>query len=342
MKLRFSRRRLLKRVRAVSSRLLNRFYWRETKYYYFGEFGYFNLEVLGGLQGLFLRRPELRLKICTYPSYAELLRSRFPDHVECVSPDWSFDERRRVCHRYNCRRFHWALFRQGFNHELQTLFDDLPNRGRVHLARFFYLNSPLTTLAELQCCFDTSGAAPTARRGHEVQRGMATQGSGHGTRQFSIEAPSGIDSRRQYISIFPRGRHGFASKNLDAGQWEAILRRLAELTSLPIVVHGLRGETLEIPMADSFIRPNDILEQVYYLNHSRFCVSSDSGFVQFALNCGCDVLVIGGTIQYHEFVDFNPFGKRLVITSPLPEEYLPALKEFVLACEAEPSQLDVA
>src|SRR5438552_2897347 len=34
---------------------------------------------------------------------------------------------------------------------------------------------------------------PTARRGHEPQRGMATQGSGHGTRQFSIEAPLATD-----------------------------------------------------------------------------------------------------------------------------------------------------
>jgi hypothetical protein len=30
---------------------------------------------------------------------------------------------------------------------------------------------------------------PTARRGYEPQRGMATQGSGHGTRQFSIDTP---------------------------------------------------------------------------------------------------------------------------------------------------------
>jgi hypothetical protein len=332
MKLRFSRRRLLKRLRAVSSQFLDRFYWRETRYYYFGEFGYFNLEVLGGLQELLQRRPELRLKIATYASYAELLRNRFPDHVQCVTPNWSFDERWRVCHRYDCKRFHWALFRQGFNHELQSLFADLPDRGSVHEARFFYLNSPLTHIRK-----------PLAERG-TVPFCSADSANGDSPRRFSdrLVTTQVVDPRRQYVSIFPRGRDGFASKNLDACRWEMILGRVADLTSLPIVVHGIRGETLEIPMAERFIRPKDILEQVYYLNHSRFCVSSDSGFVQFALNCGCDVLVVGGTIQYHEFTDFNPFGKRLVITSPMPEDYLPALTAFAAACNAAQSPSEAA
>jgi hypothetical protein len=287
MKLRFSARRLRQRIHAISSRLLNRFYWRETGYYYFGEFGYFNLEVLGGLQALFQKHPGLRLKIATYPSYAQLLESRFGDRVVCSSPVWPFDERRRDCHTYDCRRLQRMLFWQGFNQRLVSLFDDLEHRGRVHLARLFYLESPLRV--------------------------------------------SDGDRQSQYISIFPRGRQGYASKNLDARQWEVALRALADQSSLPIVVHGLKDEMTRIPMAENFIHPRNVLEQVLYLNQSRFCVSPDSGFVQFALNCGCDAFVIGGTIQYHEFADFNPFGKRLVIAGTKPEDYLPALKEFVAA-----------
>jgi hypothetical protein len=65
-------------------------------------------------------------------------------------------------------------------------------------------------VVELQTCFNTLGAMPmragrplgppAGRRGHERQRGMATQGSGHGTRQFSIEAPLGCDARRLILA----------------------------------------------------------------------------------------------------------------------------------------------
>jgi hypothetical protein len=285
MKLRFSARRLRRGIHAISSRFLERYYWHETGYYYFGEFGYLNLEVLGGLQALFQKHPDLRLKIATYPSYAQLLQSRFGDRVSCTSPDWPFDERRRDCHTYDCRRLHRALFWQGYNHNLVSLFDDLAHRGRIHEARLFYLDSPL-------------------------------------------RAPDS-DRQGQYVSIFPRGRQFYASKNLDARQWEAVLRTLAERTSLPVVVHGVKAEMTRIPMAENLIHPKNVLEQVSYLNQSRFCVSPDSGFVQFALNCGCDTFVIGGTIQYHLFADFNPFRKRLVIANTKPKEYLPALKEFV-------------
>jgi hypothetical protein len=284
MKLRFSARGLRRRIHAISSRLLNQFYWPETGYYYFGEFGYFNLEVLGALQALLEKHPDLRLKIVTYPSYAQLLESRFGDRVVCSSPVWRFDERRRDCHTYDCRRLHRMLFWQGFNQNLISLFDGLEHRGGVHLARLFYLDSPL-------------------------------------------QAPES-DRQSQYVSIFPRGRQRYASKNLDAQQWEVVLRVLADQSSLPIVVHGVKAEMTRILAVEDFIYPKNVLEQVSYLNQSRFCVSPDSGFVQFALNCGCDVFVIGGTIQYHEFADFNPFGNRLVIASTEPEEYLPALTEF--------------
>ena len=267
MKLRFSARRLRRRIHAISSRFLNRFYWRETGYYYFGEFGYFNLEVLGGLQALFQKHPDLRLKIATYPSYAQLLESRFHDRVVCASPEWHFDERLRDCHTYDCRRLQRALFWRGFNQNLVSLFDGLEHRGRVHEARLFYLDAPLRV--------------PNA------------------------------DRHRQYISIFPRGRHVNVRKNLDARQWEAVLKLLADQTSLPVVVHGVNAEMTRIPIAENFIHPKNVLEQVFYLNKSRFCVSPDSGFVQFALNCGCDVFVIGGTIQYHQFAEFNPFGTQL-------------------------------
>ena len=255
----------------------------ETGYYYFGEFGYFNLEVLGGLQALFQIHPSLRLKIATYPSYAQLLEHLFGDRVRCTSPDWPYDERRRDCHTYDCRQFHRSLFWQGFNQNLVSLFDELKHRGRVHLARMFYLDAP-----------------------------------------FSMPQ---TDRHTQYISIFPRGRHYYASKNLDARQWEVVLQAFS-ISLPPVVVHGVKAEMTPIPRAEKFIHPKGILEQVFYLNRSRFCVSPDSGFVQFALNCGCDVFVIGGTIQYHEFAGFNPFGKRLVIASKEPQEYLPALREF--------------
>ncbi len=295
MPITLSRRRTRKQIATGTARLLNRFYWREIGYFYFGEFGYFNLEILGGLELLFRQSSDLRLKIATYASYATLLNDLFPGRVDCVTPDWPYDQQYRVCHDYRLAKFNRAIFWQGFTQPLQSLLDDFEPRGRVHEARFFYLSAPLSG-------FEPAALAPR-----------------------SPESPE-----PSFISIFPRGRVGYASKNLDSRQWDGILRTLVEHSSLPIVVHGVAEEMTELPTeyAQSLIRPKNILEQAYYLRHSRFCISPDSGFVQFSLNCACDVLVIGGTIQYHEFVDFNPFGVRLVIASQEPAEYLPEVRRF--------------
>jgi hypothetical protein len=187
-----------------------------------------------------------------------------------------------------------------------SLFDGLANRGRVHEARLFYLDSPLRALE------DRRGLAHFAMPGEQ---------------NVPVPYPP-TRTGAQYISIFPRGRRAFSIKNLDVRQWAVVLELLAEQCSLPVVIHGVEAEMTPIPAAENFIHPTDVLEQVHYLNNSRFCVSPDSGFVQFALNCGCDVFVVGGTIQYHQFADFNPFGTRLVIAGTEPQEYLPALKQF--------------
>jgi hypothetical protein len=291
MKIRFSRKRFRCQLHARASALANRYCWPEIGYYYFGEFGYLNLEVLGGLELLFKQHPQRRLRIATYANYAKLLEHMFPGRVACYAPSWQFASERRSQHRYHSAWLHWSLFWRGFTVPLQSLLDGLPNRGEINTARLFYLSEPLNESAD---------SRPTK------------------------------DAKR-YISVFPRGRRGyFARKNLSVAAWVEILAMLATIAPFPVVLHGIADEMVNLPAAERMIRPRDVVEQIRYLRQSHFCISPDSGFVQFALNCACDVIVIGGTIQYHEFAAFNPFGARLCITCQNGTEYLPALRHFAV------------
>jgi hypothetical protein len=61
-------------------------------YYYFGEFGFLNLEIVGGLQRYFKVNNVKRILVYTYENYALLLESLFPNNVHTIVKPWRGDK----------------------------------------------------------------------------------------------------------------------------------------------------------------------------------------------------------------------------------------------------------
>lgn len=64
------------------------------KYHYFGEFGYLNLEVFGGLEKYFEKNPRKVIEITTYENYGMLLKYLFPKNVKIKKLKWVQDKTR--------------------------------------------------------------------------------------------------------------------------------------------------------------------------------------------------------------------------------------------------------
>ncbi|HEV3416662.1 MAG TPA: chorismate-binding protein, partial [Pirellulales bacterium] len=124
-----------------------------------------------------------------------------------------------------------------------------------------WLDENDTTLADRQSCFDPPRRTmPTARRGHELQRGMATPGSGHGTRQLSVEAPQA--SRNFTPSLlrselapqfsveldhFAANPTGLLTSNFAAEQYLDAVRRAIEY------IHA--GDVFQVNLAQRLLHP---------------------------------------------------------------------------------------
>ena len=62
----------------------------------------------------------------------------------------------------------------------------------------------------------------------------------------------------------------------------------------------------------------DIEQSIYYLQNCKFLISNDSGYIDFAKNCGCkDILVLRPIVDYHKY--FNPFNSKITIINELKE-----------------------
>ena len=54
----------------------------------------------------------------------------------------------------------------------------------------------------------------------------------------------------------------------------------------------------------------DIEQSIYYLQNCKFLISNDSGYIDFAKNCGCKNIIIIRPIEDYHF-KFNPFNSSL-------------------------------
>ena len=148
-------------------------------------------------------------------------------------------------------------------------------------------------------------------------------------RPCAAARPLPVGAASRYVSIFPRGRTLEAVKNLTADEWRAVVRVVEAHCPYPIAVHGVAAESVGLPASPRLVYPRGPLEQVAYLNRSTCLLSPDSGMVQFAMNCQCDTLVLGGDRGFGPYLAYNPFGRRLEVTPHGLDLLLPRVETFV-------------
>jgi hypothetical protein len=265
------------------------------KYSYFGEFGYFQFSVLGGLSQYFQIYPNKKLEIITYENYGRILELVFPNNIKAYYTDYKFDEKYRACHYYHDREFRMSIRLLGFG---KNVSKDLiyPNKklSRIHFESggdFFY----------------------------------------HMYKPIKFPLDKRWKKRQKFISIFPRFRQTSTSRNLSKEQWDKIVEVLSKF-KYPIVLHGFASEFIDLKNKN-FVYPKNIYEQIAYLNNSIFCVTPFSGFQHFAENCGCDLFSILNPDPKHwqifiEHEKFNPFGVKIYKVKE-NEDYLSKLRKLL-------------
>lgn len=238
----------------------------ERDYYYLGEFGFFILEIIGGLEEYFEKNKEEKINVTTFDNYAKLLKFLFPKNI-IIKKEISFNgfKATRCEHDSHINidsSSKEIYYKKGFGKNLKY-FNEISERkikNKPSKQNFIYLKKPIN--------FGNRG-------------------------------------KKDCISLFPRNRDWCAKKNLNKNFWTDLIKEMQiEFPNKKIVVHGARSETLLI-QGKNIIYPKDVLDQIEYLNRSIIFVSPDSGLVHFALACGCDVLVIGNSywpyLNYNPF-----------------------------------------
>lgn len=268
------------------------------KYSYFGEFGYFQFSLIGGLSQYFEKKPNKKIEIVTYEDYGKILELLFPKNVKAYYTDYKFDESYRACHYYRDREFRMTLRKLGFK---KNVVKDL-----------IYITEGLSKIS-----FESGGDFFY----HLVHK---------------LKYPLGNKlGKEKIISIFPRFRKTCTDRNLGEEEWEKIIDLLLKL-KYKIIVHGYSSEFIKLKNKNLILTKN-IYEQIAYLNNSSLCITPFSGFQHFAENCGCDIFVILNPSPEHleifkEHKKFNPFGTRIYHFKE-NEDYLLKLKNILRSLE---------
>jgi hypothetical protein len=112
----------------------------------------------------------------------------------------------------------------------------------------------------------------------------------------------------RFVSISARKRLLDPVRNMSEENWYFVIDRIRGISKYrdcKIIVHGLRDESVDLKI-DNSLFCEDIIDSIFYLNHSWFFLASMSGFGQFASNCNCNLIQIG---PEHNMIPYNPFGK---------------------------------
>lgn len=258
----------------------------DETFYYFGEFGLFNIEILGGLHHYFKENPDVKLKIITFEDYAKILKLLYSDRVSVEINDQKFENkvRSRTVHLSYIDHFYKD---QGFRnlsevtkrdsiHKYSIDEFDVPDGG----SKLFYMGSPLV---------------------YDI-----------------VDNPI----KNNIVCICPRFREHHINKNIFSEEWDIILKNIIQNNpEAKIVILGKREELLALEHK-SLIFLDNIYEHIYYLNKCDYGVFPDSGMAEFALNCNCRIVkVLFKGRQYSTYNrqgfpkpllhGFNPFGATI-------------------------------
>ena len=255
-------------------------------FYYFGEFGLFNIEILGGLYHYFKENPDVKLKIITFEDYAKILKLLYPDRVSVEVNNQKFENkvRNRSLHLsyiddfYKNKGFrNLSETTQSYSIHKYSTDEYITADGR---SKLFYMGSPLV---------------------YDI-----------------VDNPI----KNNIVCICPRARVHITNKNIFSEEWDIILKNIIQNNpEAKIVILGKNEEILALEHK-SLIFLDSIYEHIYYLNKCDYGVFPDSGMAEFALNCNCRIVkVLFKGRQYSVYNrqglpkpllhGFNPFGATI-------------------------------
>lgn len=249
--------------------------------YYFGEFGYFNVDILGGLNHYFRQHPKKLVHVATYQDYGEILRILFPKNVV------DYETRSGGTHRSG----HKCSLDREFTEKRWKNLDSLSHDSKVKKLSLNHFESPINMYIH------------------------------HLDRPITCKEPPDSYQGKSVICINPRFRKHFSQKNLSQNDWRHVFKLvLHNHPDRQIVGLGKASEMMSLtdrPITTA----NTIQEHIFYLNVCDYGVFPDSGMAEFALNCNCDVVVVwkGQFYQIYDHVGrlkkllfgFNPFNRRI-------------------------------
>lgn len=263
----------------------------DQTFYYFGEFGIFNIEILGGIYHYFKENPKAKLKIITFEDYAKILKILYPDRVSVEVYDQKFENKNgnRSVHEsyidksYDIHGFKNLSIISKDNSINKYSIDEIKcntNDDPKKFSRIFHISDPI--LYEM----------------------------------------SDNPIKNNIVCICPRFREHHINKNIFSEEWDIILKNIIQNNpEAKIVILGKKEELLALEHK-SLIFLDNIYEHIYYLNKCDYGVFPDSGMAEFALNCNCRIVkVLFKGRQYSAYNrqgfpkpllhGFNPFGATI-------------------------------
>jgi len=126
--------------------------------------------------------------------------------------------------------------------------------------------------------------------------------------------------KEEYICYFPRMRNTNKpeqiKRNSNKEEVEYILNTISKHTN-KIIILGCEILNFDYKKYNC-IKVSDIEKSIHYLKNCKFLISNDSGYVDFAKNCGCKkILIVRPIADYHKY--FNPFNCNINIVNNIKE-----------------------
>jgi len=130
-----------------------------------------------------------------------------------------------------------------------------------------------------------------------------------------------IDNSEKFICYFPRFRTSgniksdFNERNSNEKECKYIL----DLFSPKFKIFIMGNETINFNYDIKNVEKVETIEKgIFYLKNCKFLISNDSGYIDFAKNCGCkNIFILRPIVEYHKY--FNPFETNITIIKELKE-----------------------
>lgn len=271
--------------------------------FYFGEFGLLNLEIMGGLGHYFKMFPNKRISLTSYKDYGLLLQHLYPDNIVEV----------HVCDAKVTKRsaHESSLDRQFFKTGDKRLDGFTQRKDVIPYADNYWYPRP-------------NKKQPPYLYLYYMDRPLV----------------AGPKTEEKFVCMCPRFRNWNSWKNVIPQHWKESVDRVRHvLGDIQIVIIGKKEEVKNHSFFNDAIFPEDVFEQIYYLNNSWCNITPDSGIAEFTQNCGCNSILLYNRNDPIPIVDkqgqrkmplhgFNPFGKKIevVFTQKIMGKLGPAIR----------------